>query len=52
MHFILEQGVANPHVAQKETFAAQSRIENQWFFVILGVFLQFFGVLRPKKSIF
>jgi hypothetical protein len=35
----------------KKKSAAHTRIENQQFFGILGVFLQFF-VMRPKKSIF
>ncbi len=38
--------------AQNEISVAQTRIQNERFFYILGVFLQFFGVLWPKKSIF
>jgi hypothetical protein len=30
----------------------QTQIENQRYFDILGVFLQFFVIVRPKKSIF
>jgi hypothetical protein len=39
-------------VAQKEISAAKTRIENYQFFDILGVFLQFFVIMRPKKSTF
>jgi hypothetical protein len=38
--------------AQTEISAAQSLIENQRFFDILGVYSLFFVIMQPKKSIF
>jgi hypothetical protein len=47
--FIYSRG--GQSAAQKEFFAAQTRIENQRFFDILDVFLQVFVIMRPKKPI-
>jgi hypothetical protein len=49
-HNVLSSG--GQPAAQKEISAAQTRIENQRFFDILGLFLQVFVIMRPKKSIF